>query len=140
LAKAGQLPKSFAVLHPRFNTPHRAVLLLGTLSIFAPLFGRPALAWLVDAGGLGIVVAYAFVALSFIVLRRREPAMSRPYAVRHWRITGYSALVLSVGIALLYLPGSPAALVWPWEWGIVAAWTALGAMLAIVAGKQENNL
>lgn len=138
LAKAGQLPRSFAVLHPRFNTPHRAVLLLGTLSVLAPLFGRPALVWLVDAGGLGIVVAYAFVAYSFIVLRRREPDMVRPYAVRHWRLTGYTALALSIGIALLYLPGSPAALVWPWEWGIVAAWCVLGAVLALASGEGEK--
>jgi amino acid transporter len=140
LAKAGQLPKSFAVLHSRFNTPHRALLLLGALSTLAPLFGRPALVWLVDAGGLGIVVAYAFVAWSFIVLRKREPDMTRPYAVRHWRFTGYTALVLSVAIGLLYLPGSPAALVWPWEWGIVAAWCVLGAILALVSGKAENSL
>ncbi len=140
LAVAGQLPKSFAVLHPRFNTPHRAVLLLGALSLLAPLFGRPALVWLVDAGGLGIVVAYAFVAWSFIVLRKREPHMVRPYVVRHWRFTGYTALVLSVGIGLLYLPGSPAALLWPWEWGIVVAWCVLGAVLTLVSGKQENHL
>ncbi|MGY8795589.1 MAG: amino acid permease, partial [Woeseiales bacterium] len=57
LARAGQLPASLGRLHPKFNTPHRAVMLIGALSILAPLFGRPALVWLVDAGGLGIVVA-----------------------------------------------------------------------------------
>ena len=66
--------------------------------------------------------------------------MVRPYAVGHWRFTGYTALVLSVGIGLLYLPGSPAALVWPWEWGIVVAWCVLGAILTLISGKQENHL
>jgi basic amino acid/polyamine antiporter, APA family len=30
-------------------------------------------------------------------------------------VVGYAALVLSVGVALLYLPGGPSALVWPYE-------------------------
>ena len=133
LACAGQLPRSLGALHPRYNTPHNAVLLIGALSAIAPLFGRPALVWLVDAGGLGIVVAYAFVAASFLVLRKREPEMPRPYAVRHWRLVGTAALALSLGIAVLYLPGSPAALVWPYEWLIVLVWILLGAGLLRLA-------
>jgi amino acid transporter len=129
MAKSRQLPAAFARLHPRFNTPHNAILLIGALSVIAPLFGRPAMVWLVDAGGLGIVVAYAFVALSFLVLRVREPDLERPYAVKYWRFTGVTALVLSLAIAALYLPFSPAALVWPYEWAIVGAWALLGAVL-----------
>jgi len=34
--------------------------------------------------------------------------------------------VFSVGLAMLYLPGSPSALLWPHEWGIVLTWAALG--------------
>ncbi len=130
LARAGQLPASLGRLHPRFNTPYRAVLLIGVLSIFAPLFGRPALVWLVDAGGLGIVVAYAFVAWSFLVLRKREPDMERPYLVKHGRVVGWIALILSLAVTVLYFPGSPAALIWPYEWIIVFGWAALGILLA----------
>ena len=129
LARAGQLPQSLGALHPRYNTPHNAVLLIGALSVIAPLFGRPALVWLVGAGGLGIVIAYAFVAWSFLVLRSREPEMPRPYVVRYGRFVGTAALVLSLGIAVLYFPGSPAALVWPYEWLIVLAWVMLGAVM-----------
>ncbi|MCI0516644.1 MAG: amino acid permease [Woeseiaceae bacterium] len=135
MARAGQLPAAFGRLHPRYNTPHNAILLIGAISVIAPLFGRPAMVWLVNAGGLGIVVAYSFVALSFIVLRYREPQMARPYAVRRWRLTGYAALLLSLALACLYLPFSPAALAWPYEWAIVAAWSALGAVLLLYSGR-----
>jgi len=138
LARAGQLPRSLGTLHPRYNTPHNAVLLIGALSVIAPLCGRPALVWLVDAGGLGIVIAYAFVAWSFLVLRRREPEMERPYAVRQWRLIGSAAFILSLGIAVLYLPGSPAALVWPYEWLIVLAWALLGAGLLYLARRHSR--
>ena len=135
LARAGQLPAALGRLHPRFNTPHNAILLIGSLSVIAPLFGRPALVWLVDAGGLGIVVAYAFVAWSFLVLRKNDPDMERPYRVRSGRAVGWIALILSIAISLLYLPFSPAALIWPHAWTIVVGWIILGAALAF-AGKR----
>jgi amino acid transporter len=136
LAKAGQLPAWLGVLHPRYNTPHRAVLLIGFFSILAPFFGRQAMVWLVDAGSFGIIVAYAFVALSFLVLRYREPEMPRPYALRFWKFTGFAALMLSLAIVLLFLPGSPAALIWPWEWAIVGGWALLGAVLLAAARRR----
>ncbi|MDH3439396.1 MAG: APC family permease [Gammaproteobacteria bacterium] len=129
LARAGQLPAALGRLHPKYNTPHNALLLIGGLSFIAPLFGRPALVWLVDAGGLGIVVAYAFVAWSFLKLRANEPGMERPYRVANGRLVGWVALVLSIGIAFLYLPFSPAALVWPHEWLIVIGWILLGVLM-----------
>jgi len=136
LARAGQVPAALGKLHPRYNTPRNALLLIGALSMFAPLFGRPALVWLVDAGGLGIVIAYAFVAWSFLVLRRKEPTMERPYRVSRGRAVGWLALLLSIGIALLYLPFSPAALLWPHEWLIVMAWVAAGALLLVMTPKR----
>ncbi len=129
LAQAGQVPAVFATLHPRFRTPVYAILMTGGLAVAAPLFGRPAMVWLVNAGGLGIITAYVMVALSFLVLRRNEPDMPRPYRVTNGRLVGTIAVVLSLGIALLYLPWSPAALAWPQEWAIIIAWCALGYAL-----------
>lgn len=126
MACAKMLPEFLAKLHPRYNTPVNAILLIGVLSIFAPLMGRKALVWLVDAGGLGIVVAYASVALSFLILRKREPDMPRPFKVKGGVAVGWCALVLACGIVLLYMPFSPAALIWPFEWAIVGVWSAIG--------------
>jgi amino acid transporter len=133
LARAGMLPSFLARMHPRYNTPINALLLIGGLSVIGPFFGRPALVWLVDAGGLGIVVAYGMVALSFLRLRKNEPALARPYEVPRGKVIGTLALIVSVGLALLYLPGSPAALVWPQEWLIVILWITLGGILYFVA-------
>jgi amino acid transporter len=135
LAHAGQLPASLGALHPRFNTPHRAVILVGALSMAAPFFGRQTLVWLVDAGSFGVVIAYAFVALSFVVLRYREPEMSRPYKVRYWRSTGISAFILSCSIGMLFMPFSPAALVWPYEWFIVGSWWIVGVLMMLFTSR-----
>jgi amino acid transporter len=138
MARAGQLPAILGRLHPRHRTPHYAIALIGGLSLVAPCFGRPALVWLVNAGGLGIVVAYATVALSFLVLRRREPGLARPYRVPAGPAVGVTALLLSLALASLYLPGSPAALRWPEEWAIVGLWVVLGAALLAVASRRHR--
>ena len=96
--------------------------------------------WLVDAGGLGIVTAYAMVALSFIVLRAREPDMERPYRVKNGKLVGYLAFVLSIALASLYLPWSPAALVWPHEWIIVICWCVLGLLFHWFTHKPKQRV
>lgn len=126
MAKSGMLPSWFGRLHPKHHTPSNAVLFIGVLSMLAPLLGRSALVWIVDAGGLGIVVAYFLVAWSFIKLRKNEPDMERPFRAGKSPIFGYLALVLSFGFIALYFPGMPAALIWPYEWVMGGGWFLIG--------------
>ena len=126
LARAGMLPKSLGELHPKYNTPHKAILLIAVLSTAAPLLGRPALVWLVDAGGLGLVVAWFMVALSFVILRKKAPDMYRPFRLHGGTAIGWIAVFMSLGVSILYMPGMPSALIWPYEWVIVFAWIILG--------------
>ncbi|RKR07309.1 amino acid/polyamine/organocation transporter (APC superfamily) [Kushneria sinocarnis] len=125
LAHAGMLPAFLGRLHPRHRTPTNAILLIGALSTIAPFLGRPALVWLVDAGGLGIVIAYLMVALSFLVLRRREPSMPRPFRAGRGQWVGGVAVALALGMVCLYLPGSPSALTGV-EWLIFGLWMLAG--------------
>ncbi|MFC3999269.1 APC family permease [Nocardiopsis sediminis] len=127
MAVSRMIPAWFGRLHPRFRTPGNAVLFIGALSVIAPLFGQPMLVWLVNAGGINIVVAYLMVALSFLVLRRREPGMARPFRTPAGTVVGALAVAASIGLGVLYLPGMPAALTWPYEWGIIGLWWVLGA-------------
>jgi len=129
LAKAGMLPKSLGDLHPKYNTPYKAILLIGVFSTLAPLMGRPALVWLVDSGGLGLVVSWLMVAISFIILRKKDPRMNRPFRLPGGTSLGWIAVVMTVGITILYMPGMPSALVWPYEWVIIFVWVILGAIL-----------
>ena len=129
LAHSRMLPGWLADIHPRYRTPYKAVMLLGGLALISPLFGRQVLIWLIDAGGFAVLIAYGMVAWSYLVLHRREPEMDRPYRAPLPMVTGIAALVLSVSIMLVYLPGSPAALIWPWEWGICIVWALAGALL-----------
>ncbi len=139
MARSKMLPEFLGYMHPKYKTPTNAILLIGALSTAAPLFGRKMLVWLVDAGGLSICVAYLLVCIAFIVLRNREPEMSRPFMVSNGKLVGYIAIILSISFVLLYLPGSPSALVWPYEWVIVGGWTLMGIIFYFWARKVYGN-
>ena len=137
MAKSGMLPEWFGYLHPKYKTPSNAIVALGGLAVLAPLLGRPALVWIVDAGGLGIVTAYFMVALSFLILRKREPGMERPFRAGKSNFIGWIALFLSIGFISLYMPGMPAALIWPYEWLMVLGWFLIGAFFFLRMNKVK---
>ncbi|MGP4079064.1 APC family permease [Pseudalkalibacillus sp. R45] len=139
MAKSGMLPGWFGFLHPKYKTPSNAIMAIGGLAVLAPLLGRPALVWIVDAGGLGIVVAYFMVALAFLVLRKKEPGMDRPFRAGKGNAVGWIALVLSICFISLYMPGMPAALVWPAEWIMVAVWFLIGAYYFLQMNKGKYD-
>ncbi|ANH37907.1 putative amino acid permease YhdG [Nocardioides dokdonensis FR1436] len=131
MATSGMVPSWFGKMHPSYRTPSNAILFVGGLSIVAPLFGRQMLVWLVDAGGFVIVIAFFFVTVTFVLLRSREPEMERPFRVSGGSGVGVAAAVLTFGLGILFMPGMPAALVWPYEWLILIVWWGAGAVLML---------
>ncbi len=129
LAESAMLPRCLAGGAAGAAPFTRTLWIICALSCLAPWFGRPALVWLVDAGSVGVIVAYALVALAFLALRRREPEMPRPYRVPCGALVGGLAFLLALAIGALYLPWSPSALLWPQEWIICGGWIVLGAAL-----------
>jgi len=127
MASHGMLPAWLGRLHPTYRTPSNAILAIGLASIAAPFFGRVTLVWIVNAGSFAVVIAYILVAVSFLVLRKKQADMARPFRLRFGSQIGWLALLGSIGLLFLYLPGSPAALSWPVEWGLVLVWFILGA-------------
>jgi APA family basic amino acid/polyamine antiporter len=129
LSDSGMLPSVFGRIHAEHKTPHVAVLAIGLLSCLSPLFGRTVLLWLANASSFAVVIAYMFVPIAFLALRRNEPDLPRPFRVSHPRLVGYSAILLAVAFLSVSLPWSPAALGWPHEWGMLGAWALFGAMV-----------
>ena len=133
LSRAGQLPAIFGELHPKTRTPWAAIVLIGLICVLSPLLGRQSLIWIIDASGLMIVTTYGMVATSFLVLRKREPDMERPYRTPYGRFVGWASVILSIALATLYMPGSPAALIWPHEWALIIGWILFGGILYAIA-------
>lgn len=139
MAERKMIPSWFGKVHPKYKTPTNAILFIGVLATLAPLLGRPMLVWLVDAGGLAIVITYFLVAIAFLQLRKNEPKMIRPFRAGKSRIVGWVSVILGIGFIAMYLPGMPAALVWPFEWIIFAGWWGVGLVLLFKMKKQISH-
>ena len=81
------------------------------------------------------------VAVAFLVLRRREPAMERPFRVPGGTPSAWSPSVLTPRArARCSCPGMPAALIWPYEWLILGRWSVAacaGAPAALVGPAPQ---
>ena len=131
MAESYMIPRFFTKLHPKTNSPYVAIIVVGVLSVLAPFAGRKMLVWVVDAGNFGCILAYCMVALSFLILHVKEPNMVRPYQVKHWKLVGVIAVLMSGIMIMLYiLPGTGVTLA-PQEWLMVAGWSALGVVFFI---------
>lgn len=131
MAESYMIPRPFVKLHKKNKTPVNALYLIGLLSVLAPFAGRKMLVWIVDAGNFGCCMAYCMVSLSFLILRKKQPEMERPYKVKHYKFVGVMAVIMSGLMVVMYcIPGSGAALVWQ-EWAMAGGWCILGVFFAV---------
>ena len=103
LGRAGYVPSFFAAIHPRFGTPHRAVLAGGVIGIAAifsdELFsfgGQTLTANIVTMSVFGAIVMYIMSMLSLFALRKKEPNLARPFPAIGYPVFPAIALALAV--------------------------------------------
>ena len=138
LSESGHLPPVFSKIHPKYQTPYAAILAIGLLSCVAPLFGRTILVWLINTGSFAVTIAFLCVAISFLVLRKKEPDMERPFKVSHPNLVGYGSICLSLGLLSAFFPWSPSALAWPEEWSTLLIWGLLGSVILFFSNRQSK--
>lgn len=139
MAESRMIPGRFSKLHPTKKTPVNALLLIGVLSLAAPFFGRTMLVWISDAASFACCLAYCMVSMSFVILRKKEPELHRPYKVKHYKFVGITASLLSGLMVVLYLiPGSGSSLTVE-EWVIVGGWALLGLAFYFVCKKHYGS-
>jgi APA family basic amino acid/polyamine antiporter len=87
-AQDGLFFRRFAAIHPRYQTPHLAILMFGAWSALLAATGTyEALA---SYAMFAAWVFYGLTAMAVLVLRRRQPERPRPY-----RMTGYPITLLA---------------------------------------------
>lgn len=129
MARDGLLPRVFATVHPKFQTPWINTLLVGVITAVAAGFFD--INVLGDMTSVGTLAAFAIVCLSVIYLRRAAPELPRGFTVPF-----YPVLPL-LGIA------SCAYLITTVPWAVLKffLWYMLGAVaLYFVYGVHNSNL
>lgn len=139
MAESKMIPGRFSKLHKKHKTPTNALLLIGVLSLAAPFFGKQMLVWISDAASLACCLAYLMVSMSFVILRKKEPELHRPFKVKHYKFVGITASVLSGFMVAMYLiPGSGATLTWQ-EFIIVGGWALLGIIFFVMCKLKYKH-
>ena len=139
MAESKMIPGRFSKLHSKHKTPVNALLLIGVLSLAAPFFGRTMLVWISDAASFACCLAYCMVSLSFLILRKKEPELHRPYKVKYYRFVGITASVLSGLMVVLYLIPNSGCSMTIEEWIIVGGWAILGLSFYIICKRHYKK-
>jgi ethanolamine permease len=94
LGRTGYAPRPLGRIHPRLGTPAAALVVNALIGVAAILSGRTS--QLIVLSVLGALTLYAMSMAALFTLRRREPAMPRPYRAIGYPVFPAVALGLSV--------------------------------------------
>lgn len=139
MAESYMIPPVFAKLHSKSKTPINSLILIGALTMIAPFAGRKMMVWICDAGNFGCCLAYCMVSISFLILRKKEQDMARPYKVPAGKFVGTMAVLMSGFMVAIYcIPGSGGSLILQ-EWLMVGGWALLGVVFYIICRRKYGE-
>ncbi len=109
LGRAGFLPLYFAKIHPRFGTPHRAIVaggILGIVCIYSDEWvtfgGQTLTANMITMAVFGAIGMYIISMLSLFALRKNEPGLARPFpAIGYPLLPGIALLLAAVSMVTM---------------------------------------
>ncbi|MDX6739714.1 amino acid permease [Actinocorallia sp. A-T 12471] len=123
------LPESLARVHPRFGTPARSTILMGT--IVALLAGFIPLSALAELVNIGTLFAFVVVSLGVMVLRRTRPDLPRSFRTP-WVPVVPILSVLACVFVMLNLPAE--------TWIRFIIWMLLGSVIYFAYGRRHSRL
>jgi len=139
LARAGYLPEWLASVHPRFKTPHRAILAGGVIGIAAiysdeliQFGGQTLTANIVTMSVFGAIVMYIISMLALFKLRRTAPNMERSFKAPfypYFPAFALGAAVISL-VTMVYYNQLVA--------GVFAVFLVLGYLYFLLTGRQRQ--
>ncbi|MFK9093062.1 APC family permease [Bacillus salipaludis] len=109
LGRAKYIPKSFSELHSTNKTPSKSIVFLFLLSSLGAFLGTSQMIFtnIVNISGFMMVCSWLLVVITFMVLRKREPNLERPYRVKYGKAVGILAIVSLTFFLFLYTPLNP---------------------------------
>ena len=139
LSRAGYFPVWLSETHGTRKTPHRALIAGAAMgycvALILYLAGQesPVGAILLNMAVFGAVIAYILQMASFIALRRKYPALERPYVSPFGILGALVASVIASG-TLITLFFNPA-----YNKGVIgaAAWFILGILYFALRGRHQ---
>src|SRR5690625_1884228 len=144
MSRAKILPRAFGELHPKYNTPHIAIIFTLVISAAAPWFGREALVWVVDMSSIGVSIAYLYTCITaFYLFKWSDSDITDPSRQEVSPLKKFISLVGILAsftfIGLLLIPGSPAFLGIESRIALVI-WVIIGIIFYLFKRKEYNSI
>ncbi|MFQ8847252.1 MAG: APC family permease [Clostridia bacterium] len=138
MGRAGMLPAVFGRLHKKYRTPYVAIFLIGAVCVTAPLLGMNALVWFMDTSTFCALISYILVIISFIMLKKNEPELPRPFNIKGGAKTGIFILAITAVYLGLYINENVNLSGVSPEFVITAAWMLLGFVMVKMLNKRRK--
>lgn len=99
MGRAHIIPAVFGRVHKKYKTPWAAALIVGAVCAAAPFLGRNALVWFINTSSLSALISYCFVIIAFLILRKNDTGLYRPFKIKGGIVFGR----ITLAVTLLYL-------------------------------------
>ena len=140
MGRARIIPEVFGRVHEKYGTPWAACTLVGVLCAASPFLGRNALIWFINTSSFCALIAYCLVILSFIVLRKKDSMLERPYKVRGGTAFGAVILLITFLYLVYYVVDTFTAGGISPEFVITGIWIIIGVTFTFAAEKRKGSM
>lgn len=140
MARAKMLPSAFAQLHPKYQTPHKAIEFVLVVCLICPFFGRNIISWVVDMCSVGTAIAFLYTCASAYKLSK-EQVTTKQATEENKPLSPVVSLggcfISFVILLLLLLPFSPAFML---KESFIAlfVWVFLGVLFYFLTFRSFN--
>ncbi len=131
LCRDGLLPRSFATLHPRTNTPYKVTIVAGIISSF--FAGFVSLGVLAELINIGTLFAYFMIGVTVIMLRKKEDYKELKDGFR----VPYAKILLPLNLILLAIIMYGLSL---GTWVRFFVWSVVGIAVYMLYGIKHSAL
>ncbi|MBQ0089461.1 MAG: APC family permease [Prevotellaceae bacterium] len=126
MAKEGYLPKTFAYLDEKHQTPRNALIFCLAVSLVGPFLGREALGWFVDMSAIGASIGFFFTSFCAAREMKRDADGSKFKFV--CACLGVAFSVAFIILQLIPIPGLEGVHFCWQSYVMLGVWVALGAI------------
>lgn len=92
MAEDGALPAFLGKVHPKYKTPHVAVVVVGVINFI--LIATGSIDYIASVSLISLAVCYMIGCLSYLGLQKKYPDMKRPYKAPAGKVGCYVTIVL----------------------------------------------
>ena len=104
----------------------------------APLLGMNALVWFMDTSTLCALMSYILVIISFVLLKKNEPELPRPFNIKGGAKTGIFIMLITTVYLGLYIKANVNLSGVSPEFVITAAWMLLGFVMVKILNRRRD--